>query len=44
MDQLKQMKEKACEMFETNSVGDKTKFHLKQLRENIEHKIELLRI
>jgi hypothetical protein len=34
-EQLKNIKEKACELFELNSVGEKTKFHLKELREKL---------
>lgn len=31
-------------MFEVNAVGDRTKFHLKELREKLEHKSELIRL
>jgi hypothetical protein len=43
LEQLKDVKERACELFELNSVGEKTKFHLKELRDNLEHKIHLLK-
>jgi hypothetical protein len=35
--------EKACERFESNSVGDKIKFHLKELRDKFDIKIETLK-
>ena len=35
LEQLKIIRERACDLFETNAVGDKTKSQLKELRETL---------
>ena len=35
-DQLHELKEKTCDLFEKKAVGDNTKFHLKELRNKLE--------
>ena len=40
LDQLNELKEKSCDLFEKKAVGDNTKFHLKELRNKLEEKIQ----
>lgn len=43
MEQLNEFKERSCDLFDSKAVGENTKFHLKELRNKLEDKIQSLK-